>query len=165
MSIKKLIEAIEKKKSLPELSILDVMQIHELAWVKVTTKTVANFFEKSGILKEKQSEALLDADNHFKDLQEQLDKLAVYNPEFFPEGTTTNDIVSVDNSLTTTEPLMNDDASYATFWMKKVLRPKMTQMVFLMNQFAQNLVMCIKLWMYFENTCYLVVMQSLFTNV
>ena len=34
------------------------------------------------------SEALPDADDHFKDLQEQLDKLAVYNPKFFPEGTT-----------------------------------------------------------------------------
>ena len=46
----------------------------------------------------------------FKDLQEQLDKLAVYNPEFFPEATTANDIVSVDDSLTSTEPLMTDDA-------------------------------------------------------
>ena len=76
---------------------------------KVTTKTVGNYFEKAGISKGKQSEALLDADNPFKDLQEQLDKLAVYNPEFFLEGTTANDIVSVDNSLTSTEPLMTDD--------------------------------------------------------
>ena len=52
---------------------------------------------------------MLDADDHFKDLQEQLDKLAVYNPKFFPEGTTGN-IVSVDDSLTSTEPLMTDDA-------------------------------------------------------
>ena len=42
-------------------------------------------------------------------LQEQLDKLAVYNPKFFPEGTTTNDIISVDDLLTSTEPLMTDD--------------------------------------------------------
>ena len=67
-------------------------------------------FEKAGISKEKQFEALLDVDNPFKDLQEQLDKLAVYNPEFFPEGTTANDIVSVDDSLTSTEPLMTDGA-------------------------------------------------------
>ena len=39
-----------------------------------------------------------------------MDKLAVYNPKFFLEGTTTNDIVSVDDSLTSTEPLMTDDA-------------------------------------------------------
>ena len=109
MSIKKLIEAIEKKKPLPEFSILDAMQMLDLAWEKVTTKTVVNCFEKAGISKEKQSEALLDADDPFKNLQEQLDKLAVYNPEFLPEGTTTNDVVSVDDSLTSTEPLMTDD--------------------------------------------------------
>ena len=51
---------------------------------------------------------MLDADDPFKDLQEQLDKLAIYNPEFFPEGTTANDIVSVDDSLTSTEPLTTD---------------------------------------------------------
>ena len=110
MSIKKLIEAIEKKKPLPEFFILDAMQMLDLAWGKVTTKTVVNCFEKAGISKEKRSEALLDANDPFKDLQQQLDKVAVYNPEFFPEGTTANDIVSVDGSLTSTEPLMIDDA-------------------------------------------------------
>ena len=84
------------------------MQMLDLAWGKVTTKTAVNCFEKTGISKEKQSEALLDADDPFKDLQEQLGKLAVYNLEFFPEGTTANDIVSVDDSLTSTEPLIDD---------------------------------------------------------
>ena len=28
-----------------------------------------------------------------------------------------------------------------------------------------NLVTCVKLWIYFENTCYLVKMQSLLTNI
>ena len=78
----------------------------DLAWGKVATKTVVNCFGKAGISKEKQSEVLLDADNPFKDLQEQLHKLAVYNPEFFPEGTTVKDIVSVDDSLTSSVPLM-----------------------------------------------------------
>ena len=34
----------------------------------------------------------------------------VYNPEFFSEGTTANDIVSVDDSLSRTESLVTDDA-------------------------------------------------------
>ena len=67
MSIKKLIEAIEKKKPLPEFSILDAIQMLDVA-------------------------------------------LAVYNRKFFSEGTTANDIVSVANSLTSTETLMTDDA-------------------------------------------------------
>ena len=110
MSIKKLVEAIEKKKPLPEFFLLDAMQILDVAWGKVTTKTVVNCFEKAVISKEKQSEAFLDADDPFKDLQEKLDKLAVYNPKLFPERTTANHIVSVDDSLTSTEPLMNGDA-------------------------------------------------------
>ena len=81
MSIKKLIEAIKKKKPLPEFSMLDAMQMLDLAWENVITKTVVNCFEKAGISKEKQFKALLDADDPYKDLQEQLDKLAVYNPE------------------------------------------------------------------------------------
>ena len=109
MSIKNLIEAIEFKKPLPELSILDAMQMLYIAWRKVTTKTVVNCFEKARISKERQSKALLDADGHFKDLQEQLDKLEVYNSKFFPEVTADNDIVSVDDSLTSSEPIMTDD--------------------------------------------------------
>ena len=39
MSIKKLIEAIENKKPLPEFSVLDAMQMFDVAWGKITTKT------------------------------------------------------------------------------------------------------------------------------
>ena len=87
MSIKKLIEAIETKKRLPEFSILDARQMLDVAWGKFTTTTIFNCFEKAGISKEKQSEDLLYADDPFQNLREQLDKLAVYNPKFFPEGT------------------------------------------------------------------------------
>ena len=40
MSIKELLEAIEKKKQLPEFSILDAMQMRDVAWGRVTVKTV-----------------------------------------------------------------------------------------------------------------------------
>ena len=164
MSIKKLIEATEKIKLLPEFSILDVIQMFDVAWGKVRTKSIVNCIGKAVISKEKQSKALLDADDPFKDLQEQLNKLAVYNPKFFLEGTTANDIVSVDDSLTSIEPLVTDYAILCDILDKKVLRPKMTQMMFLMNQFAHNLVMCVKLWMYLENACYLMIIESLLTN-
>ena len=49
MSIKTFIEAIEKKKPLPEFSIPDTMQMLNVAWGKVTTKTVVNCLEKAGI--------------------------------------------------------------------------------------------------------------------
>ena len=110
MSIKKLIEAIEKKKPLPEFSILDAIQMLEVARSKVKTKTVANCFEKAGSSKEKQFEALVDSDDPYQDLQEQLEKVALYSPKFFPEGATANDIVSVDDYITSIELLMTDEA-------------------------------------------------------
>ena len=61
MPIRKLIEAIKKKKTLPEFSILDAMRKLDVAWGKVTTKTVVNCFEKAIISKEEPSEAFLDA--------------------------------------------------------------------------------------------------------
>ena len=50
-----------------------------------------------------------EADDPFKDLQEQLDKLAVHAPEFFPEGTTAADVVSAGDFVINTEPVMTDD--------------------------------------------------------
>ena len=150
MSIKKLIEAIEKKKPLPEFSILDAMQMLDVAWGKVTTKTVVNCFEKARILKEKQSEILLDADDPFKDLQKQLDKLAIYNPKFFVEGTTANDIVSADDSLASTEPLMTDDAILSNV-LDEVGSQTEDDTDDVSNEpiCPQSIVMCIKLWMHF----------------
>ena len=106
LSVRKLIEAIEKNKPLPEFSILDAMRMLDVVWGKVTKETVVNCFSKAGISKEKQVESLSEADDTFKDLQEQLDKLAVHAPEFFPEGTTAAD---VDDSVINTEPVMTDD--------------------------------------------------------
>ena len=81
----------------------------DVAWGKVTKETVVNCFAKAGISKKKQVESLSEADDPFKDLQEQLDELAIHAPEFFPEGTTTADVVSADGSVINTEPVMTDD--------------------------------------------------------
>ena len=109
LSVRKLIEAIEKNKPLPEFSILDAMRMLDVSWGKVTKEAVVNCFAKAGISKEKQVESLSEADDPFKDLQEQLDKLAVHALEFFPEGTTVADVASADDSVINTEPVMTDD--------------------------------------------------------
>ena len=52
MSIKILIETKEKKKTLLDFSILDAMQMLDVAWGKVTTKTVVkklDFQKKSNL--------------------------------------------------------------------------------------------------------------------
>ena len=84
------------------------MQILDVAWGKVTTETVRNCFPKAGISKEKKAEALLYADDSFKDLEVQLGKLVAHAPKFFPEETTANDTTSVDDSVNSTELIMVD---------------------------------------------------------
>ena len=98
-------------------------------------------------------------------LQEQLGKLAVYNLKFFPEGTTVKKIFSVDDSVTSTEALMTDHAILCDVLDEEDSETEDDTDDVLMNQFAHNLVMCVKFSMYFENACYLVIMESLFTNV
>ena len=109
LSVQKLIEAIEKNKPLPEFFILDAMRMLDVAWGKVTKDTDIICFAKACISKEKQVKSLSEADDPFKDLQEQLDKLAVHAPEFFPKGTTAADVVSANDSVINTEPVMTDD--------------------------------------------------------
>ena len=53
-------------------------------------------------------DSVLDVEDHFKNLQDQVDKLAFLISEFFPEGTTEKDIVSMDNFFNTSDPIMND---------------------------------------------------------
>ena len=54
------------------------------------------------------SDSLLDAEDPFKNLQNQLDKLAVLTSEFFPEIITAKDVVSMADFFNTTESIMND---------------------------------------------------------
>ena len=54
LSFRKLIEAIEKNKPLPESSILDAVRMLDVAWGKTTKETVVNCFTKASISKEKQ---------------------------------------------------------------------------------------------------------------
>lgn len=54
------------------------------------------------------SDSLLDAEDPIKNLQSQLDKLAVLTSEFFLERITAKDVVSMADFFNTTESIMND---------------------------------------------------------
>ena len=71
------------------------MQMLDVACGKMKTKTVCKYFAKAGISEKKCADALLDANDPFEDLNDQLEKLAVHTSEFFPEGTTAKDVVSM----------------------------------------------------------------------
>ena len=94
-----------------------------------------------------------------------MDKLAVYNPEFFLGGTTANDIVSVDDPLTSTEPLMTDDAILCDVLDGEGSETEDD------TDGVSNEPICPQSGDVRQaldvprNTCYLVIMESLFTNV
>ena len=70
---------------------------------------ISKCFDEADTLKIKQTDAILDADDLLKGLQDQLDKLAVHTSEIFPKGKTAKDVVSMADFVNTTEPIRNDE--------------------------------------------------------
>ena len=62
-------------------------------------------FEKAGISKDQQKSAQSDDDDPFRDLQNQIEKLG----EFYPPGTNAEDVVSADENVVCTVPLLTDE--------------------------------------------------------
>ena len=59
-TVKKFIDAVDNKKPLPNLSILDAMAILTEAWGRVSEETIRNCFRKAGIGNQAQQSALND---------------------------------------------------------------------------------------------------------
>lgn len=81
----------------------------DVAQRKAKAESIGNYFAESVISKKKQDDALLDADDRFKDLQDQLDKLASHTSELFLGVTTVKGVLSMKDFVNTTEPIMNDE--------------------------------------------------------
>ena len=81
----------------------------DVAQRKPKAETIGNCFAESEISKKKQDDALLDADDRFKDLQDQSDKLASHTSELFLGVTTVKGVLSMKDFVSTTEPIMNDE--------------------------------------------------------
>ena len=67
--VRKIIRSVEKKKTLPKISLLLGMQMLTAAWDAVTTKTVVNCFQKSKISSDSQKSAITQDDDLFKELR------------------------------------------------------------------------------------------------
>ena len=105
LASQRLVVAIDKGKDLPVFSILDAMKMLDLAWQQVKISTIVNCFAKAGISNDQQNSAQLDDDDPFKDLQNQIEKLG----DFYPPGTTAEDIISADENVMSTVPLLTDE--------------------------------------------------------
>ncbi|EDO41043.1 predicted protein [Nematostella vectensis] len=91
------IDALEKGKPAPNISVLDAMTILTGAWKKVTTETIENCFKKAGICEEAQMNAVHD----IKALTEEIESLRQNFPETVTEDVTSEDVVSTDDRLVT----------------------------------------------------------------
>ena len=105
LELQKLVMAINKEKDLPVFSILDAVKLLDLAWQKVKSSTIVNCFSKAGISKDQQIFAQSDVDDPFQDLQNQIEKLG----KFYPPGTVAEDVVSADEKMVCTVPLLTDE--------------------------------------------------------
>ena len=101
----RLVVGIDKGKDPPVFSILDAMKMLDLAWQKVKTSTIVNCFAKARISKDQQKSGQSDDDHPFRDLQNQIEKLG----DFYPPGTTAEDVVSADENVMSTVPLLTDE--------------------------------------------------------
>ena len=73
--LRRLCRVLDKTKTLPKISILQVMKILVSSWQAVSAQTIVNCFRKAGITPEVQNAAITDVDDLFSDLKESLQQL------------------------------------------------------------------------------------------
>ena len=121
---------------------------------KLKTKTIFNCFTKARLSEKKCADNLLDVDDLFKDLKDQLERLAVYTSEFFPEGTIAKDVMSMDDFVNTTMSIMNDEEIISDMLGEENFEAeedKDSDVDFLIEPTC-NWVLHIKPWKYYEAT-------------
>ena len=104
--VQNIIEAIDSKKSLQTISLLDAMKMLVVTWDEVTDKTVQNCFMEVGFSEIKDDDAV--SDDPFAVLKGSITQLSILDKTF--EDVTTEDVTSFDDILVSTqEPLSDED--------------------------------------------------------
>ena len=107
--VHKYLTRIELGKPLPDISVLDAMNLLVQAWDYVSNETIINCFKKSGISTDAQEAAQNDDDDPFKDLASELLELKGSHPELVPTGLTGEEFIDADMDVATYEPLPTTD--------------------------------------------------------
>ena len=113
-TVRKIIRSLEKNKTLPKISLLHRMQMLVSAWNALTTETIVNCFRKAGISAENQDAAIAE-DDHFKDLQDEIDALRTVQPDLIPEDINAASLVDVDAEVSAVQPPPTDAEILANF--------------------------------------------------
>ena len=101
--VRRYIDAVEKGKGAPNISVLDAMTILTRAWNKVTPETIKNCFKKAGICSEAQTIAINDLDNPFAVLSKEIQSLREAYPEAVPANVNADDVIGIDDAVSTSE--------------------------------------------------------------
>ena len=101
--MRKYIDAVDKDKTAPNISVLDAMTILTGAWNKVTPETIQNCFKKAGICSEAQTNAIHDLDNPFLTLREEIKSLREAYPEAVPANVNADDVITIDDAVSTSK--------------------------------------------------------------
>ena len=101
--VRRYIDAVEKGKGAPNISVLDAMTILTRAWNKVTPETIKNCFKKAGICSEAQTIAINDLDNLFAVLSEEIQSLREAYPEAVTANVNADNVIGIDDAVSTLE--------------------------------------------------------------
>ena len=74
------------------------------AWNAFTTETIVNCFRKDGISAGNQDAAIVEEDDPFKDLQDEIDALRNGQPDFILEDINAASLVDVDAEVSAVQP-------------------------------------------------------------
>ena len=94
--VRKFIDAVEKGKAPPNISVLDAMTILTGASHKVTPETMENCFKQAGICSEAQTNAINDLDNPSLTLSEEIQSAV-------PANVNADDVIGMDDAISTSK--------------------------------------------------------------
>ena len=103
------IKALDKNHPLPKVSILEAMKHLVSSWHAVSEKTIVNCFKKANISSSNQQIAETDADDPFKCLVEELDRLREIDHDAVQKELSAESFIGLDNDVVTSASIINDD--------------------------------------------------------
>ena len=106
--VRKIIQSVEKKKTLPKILLLQGMQMLVSAWDALSTQTIVNCFRKSGISTESQETTIAEDDDPFRELQDEIDDLRSVQPNLIEEDFDATTFADVDAEVIAVQPPPSD---------------------------------------------------------
>ena len=83
--VRKIIQNVEKKKTLPKILLLHEMQVLFQTWDAPSTQMIMDFFQKSGISTENQETTIAEDNDPFRELLDEIDDFRSVQPNLIEE--------------------------------------------------------------------------------